>query len=263
MSFARFHILCNHKCFTVDVNLIGLLRNSCTEEYETYLATSNTEEYISLLATDETSENRVTFKKSIGLAMLEEQGISLDSKLALLDFFDTPIKLDGNYPDSVNMAIMEAHFDESDIGLLPLFYSTAEAKFRKGLIDASVNHIDALKKINNIIDNKMLVEVLRKLASSDNTRSDRLELIASQLLLDNSPLTNRKTIKKCFDAGDLADYSKLTDGKQIGAPLSAANAAMANALIHRGMSSEKGARSGASESIIVSPKGYKRASRKK
>ncbi len=219
---------------------------------ESLFAVSDIDAYLKLFNAD---DGAMEFDESVGLKLFESDQITPSKKVEIAKLFASPIHLNALYPDLLKIEIINNHFDIDDLPQLLNEFEPGGKLLQESIKNKAVTRINEITAQELPIPSGLFCEILKDPSFSAN---DRLEQIAFQLNLEDSLITDRECVRKCFEAAGAQDYVRLIDGKRISVPADSANSDVVNALMKRGMCSEKGVQEGANGYVIVSPRGYER-----
>lgn len=219
---------------------------------ESLLAVSDIDAYLKLF---NVNGGGMEFDESVGLRLLESDQIAPSKKAEIAKHFVSPIRLETSYPDLLKIEIINSHFDFDDLPQLLNEFESGGEQLRESIKSKAVASINEITAQELAIPSGLFCEILKDPSFSAD---ERLEQIAFQLNLDDSLIADRKYARDCFEAAGAQDYVMIIDGKRKSVPADTANSNVVNALMKRGMSSEKGVEQGANGYVIVSPKGYER-----
>lgn len=218
---------------------------------EWLLAGSDIDAYLGLFDDDVKS---IEFDEDVGLKLLESNQIDHSKKVEIAKLFESPIRLKAIYSDLLKIEIINNHFDLADLASLPSDFEIGGEQLKEVIEKKAATHADDFICGNLPMSCNLLCAVLR---DPGIAHDDKLKLIASQLNLPDSQITSRAFVRSCFEAAGFEKYVRLMDGKRARVPDDNANSNVINALVKRGMCSEK-VEPGANGFVIVSPKGYGR-----
>ena len=218
---------------------------------EAALADSDIDAYLALFNEDDES---VEFVESVGLELFESNQIIPSKKVEIARLFASPIQLVASYPDLLKIEIINNHFDTDDLPQLLDEFESGGKQLQESIKSKAAARFNEISSQKLAIPCGLFCELLKEPSFSDDTR---LEQIALQLSLDDSLIADRECVRRCFEAAGAQDYVRLMGGKKISVPANSVNSNIVNALVKRGMCSDK-IEQGANGFVIVSPKGYGR-----
>lgn len=174
-----------------------------------YFAKTNIAEYTALVTdTVDDEENLFLFSTEEVQELLDDDSISDECKIELIDYCDE-LSMSKKYSSAVNSIIAKEHFNLEDIELLPEFYEQGNERLQEAIVDRIV------AKRGEIMQRGIQLpsDAVRASLSKMNTeRGDKLIFIARQLDTQKPKHVSRDNLKSWFDAANLPEYVKLTEG---------------------------------------------------
>lgn len=187
--------------------------------------------YVELVAPEGAVMPKCAFVDNEALELFGMNGLDPRLLLKLVDSLSAPIPLAQNYPDAVNMELIEKGKFNGDASNFPAVYESADKKLRAALSKVLVNSPRSAE--STVLPYDLAVNVIRQLAGN---RDEAKQFLADRVRNDR-PHMGRKSVANLAAAGGLDDYARLigTEKRSISIEVGSADRALIRALEEKGL----------------------------
>ena len=203
----------------------GHVREFAVNEFDDYVRTV-------------TGDNARQFRKDEAMPLLEERGLSVEGQLALLGEITSTVHVSTKYRDDVNAAIIDDHFDASDLGAIAHMHVTAGHILQESIEARIAGRVTRYNVREQPFGTHLLAGVLEKMTDKPLARS----LMAAQLELSDDHKSSRSEVRRCLIACGRPEIAEAIEGSRRKLSAAEADEAIIRALISSGMLSPKSKR---------------------
>lgn len=214
LSEEKLMVLIRSRVLSMNARMLTELRKRSVSFSAEY-ALTNFSGYLKLVLPSSgiDEEKKASFDEQEMLCILNTD-TSVENKLSLIEGFTGAIELRGNYPDELNLEILNNHFVASDLIELPELYNNANSEFQNKIVSILAEHAHVVIAENFNISFELARQIGKEIAQNRD----------SALQFDNwyckeyGAEQDREAIKVLFHESRLFDYEKLLDGPSVMIP---------------------------------------------